>query len=82
MSYISLSTASPASCIPRKPLPPPYRLAVQVPNQHSGFLQSEQTQPKNMKQTAKNSEAGAKWTVGWKTPVAMVSCYIFGMQAF
>jgi hypothetical protein len=55
---------------------------VQVPNQHSEFLQSEQTQPKNMKQTAKNSEAGAKWTVGWKTPVGMVSCYIFGMQAF
>ncbi|KAE8448782.1 hypothetical protein EG329_008784 [Mollisiaceae sp. DMI_Dod_QoI] len=79
MSYISPSAASSTSCIPRKPLPLSNRRIVQAPSQQSELLQSEQSQSKNVKPTGKNSGAGAKWIVGWKTPVAMISCYILAL---
>jgi alpha-D-ribose 1-methylphosphonate 5-triphosphate synthase subunit PhnL len=66
---------SAASTILRNPLSSSYTDILQVPIQHSELELQVIDQP------AKLIEARAKLTIGWKTPMVIVACCVFGMLA-
>ncbi|KUJ09690.1 uncharacterized protein LY89DRAFT_761314 [Mollisia scopiformis] len=38
-----------------------------------------ESEPKNRVQSTEKKDAGAKWTIGWRTPIVMVSCYVLAL---
>ena len=64
-----------ASIISRKPLPPSYTAVVQTPSRNSAPKLKAANQPMKL------NDAGAKWIVGWKIPVAIVANYVLGILA-
>ena len=64
-----------ASIISRKPLPPSYTAVVQTPSPTSALELKAANQP------TKLNDAGAKWIIGWKTPVVIIANCVLGYLA-